>query len=211
MRTAAGRPRRRAPALALLLLVAGACRAPMVAPIPLAGPAPRSVVVAPLRDDTGRPGLSALLLRGLDRALSARGYRALPLGVGADLLRQRGLLQEGEPAPDELQAAGRALDVDAVLLLRARDFGAEGDRRLEQAHWDLEYRLLATATGDMLWRHDLQGRYLRPPDEPVDPTVAPDAERPPRPFGISRPATFRDLGELVAALHRAAMDRLPRR
>jgi hypothetical protein len=201
----------RIPVAALALLVAGACRLDLTRTVPLQGPAPTAVVVAPFRDHTGGPGLVPVLPAGLDAALRARGYRVLPLEVGHDLLRERALLQRGEPRPEELLAAGRDLDVDAVLVVDVHRFLVEGEGELDAAEWELDYRLLATDGGGLLWQRRLVGRYRRPAGERFDPTVDPMAERPPRPFGVSGPAAFRDLRELSAALHRAAFDHLPRR
>jgi hypothetical protein len=192
-----------------LLLVAPGCVIDLTEPTPLAGPPPGAVVVAPLRHPEGAP--PPALLVGVDAALRAHGYRVLPLGVGADALRERSLLQSGEPDPGELFAAGRALDVDTVLLVTVRSFAADGSDPLESADWNLDYRLVATATGDTIWQHQLRGSYRRPAARPLDPTIDPSAEPPPRPFRSAEPEQFRDMGELVRGLHRAAFEHLPRR
>lgn len=196
------------PLAALTLL--SACTLDLTRPAALDGPVPVAVVVAPLREDLAPSGLSTWLLGGADRALRERGYRVLPLAVGHDLLRERDLLQAGEPSADELAATGAALDVDAVLLVAVHRFAAAGEGPLDAADWDLTYRLLSRG-GAELWRRQLRGSYRRPLPSPVDATADPFAEPPPRPFGSSGPPSFRDGRDLAAALHRQAFAELPRR
>jgi hypothetical protein len=199
-----------APATLLLLLCAG-CVLDLTEPTPLAGPPPAAVVVAPLRQPAEGPQAPAGLLEGVDAALRARGYRVLPLGVGSAALREKGLLQSGDPDENELFAVRRALDVDAVLLVTVHSFATQGSQPLDSAEWDLDYRLVSAVTGDALWEQEVRGRYRRPPPPQVDPNIDPWAEPLVQPFGGHGPDQFRDAGELMRGLHRAAFDHLPKR
>ncbi len=188
------------------LLLLGGCQLGGPEPVPLAGPPPDSVLVAPLPPRARGPDLT----EGLSAALRARGYRVVPPDVAAETLRQRGLLQHGEPDANELMAVHRELDVDAVLFVTPQELRLEGNRPLDSADWDLDYRLVSTVSGDTLWEQEVRGSYRRPPPAPIDPTVDPGAEPTVQPF--TRPAQeFRDASDLVRSLHRAAFARLPKR
>jgi hypothetical protein len=192
-------------ALAPLLLLWG-CQIGGPDPVPLAGPTPNSVLVAPLPPRATGPDLS----EGLSSALRARGYRVVPPDLAAETLRQRGLLQHGEPDANELMAVHRELGADAVLFVTPQELRIDGDRPLDSADWDLDYRLVSTVSGDTLWEQEVRGSYRRPPPAPIDPTVDPFAEPTVKPF--THPAQeYRDAGDLIRSLHRAAFARLPKR
>ncbi len=209
-----GRPCR---SVLALLALAAACALGGVTETPLNGPAPRAVLVLPPRDGTGIPRRD---LRGLasqlDRALQQRGYRSLPIDVGFDLARQAGWGASDAGASTAPDAAMRqrllqAAAVDAVLELTMDRWDATGERPLRSAEWDWTWRLVALADGAELWRHREQGQYHMAPQDQGDRTQAPDAEPATLPFGTLRPRAYRDATELAAALHRAAMARLPQR
>jgi hypothetical protein len=81
---------------------------------------------------------------------------------------------------------------------------------LRSASYDLGWRLVATS-GTLLWSYDLRGTYQQPQGEPFNPARELGREPEVRPFGGAAPTAFRDLADLVRALHFAAMSRLPRR
>lgn len=191
----------------LLLVVAG-CRLGTVPATPLAGPSPRSLVIAPLANRGVAAGVDGLLA-GVEQAMRARGYRVLPLGVGHDLIAQQELLPVVHLEAPGLRRVKDALDVEAVLLVEVFAFDAE-PQPFDAASWDLQWRLLSTTTGGVLWQHREQGTWHRPLGEPIDPTRAPGAEQPVLPFGQAAPPVFRSVADLAMSLHRTAAARLPR-
>jgi hypothetical protein len=124
--------------------------------------------------------------------------------VAAEMLAAAGVAADADPA-----AAGLALGADAVLVCAVRSFAAAGERPLQQAEWDLTWRLVSTRGMGELWSWNDRGTWLRPradgraPGEPLDalPEVANVG---------GGPVTYRGADELCAALHRSAMLRLPR-
>lgn len=192
----------------MLLLLAGGCRLTPVATTPLAGPAPRSIVIAPLANRGGAVGTDGLLA-GAELAMRERGYRVLPLGVGHDLIAQHELRPVVHLEAPDLRLVRDALDVEAVLLVEVFAFDADV-QPFEAASWELQWRLLSTVSGAVLWQHRERGTWHRPLGEPVDPTRAPGAERPVQPFGQAAPSSFRSVADLAMSLHRTAAARLPR-
>lgn len=197
-------PSGRAVALAAPLLVAlGACRFGDPEPTPLRGPEPAVVAIWPHIAKEFAPA-RATLLAGLDGAVRARGYRVVTSPVAAEMLAAAGVAADADPA-----AAGLALGADAVLVCAVRSFAAAGERPLQQAEWDLTWRLVSTRGMGELWSWNDRGTWLRPradgraPGEPLDalPEVANVG---------GGPVTYRGADELCAALHRSAMLRLPR-
>lgn len=199
-----------AASLGLCAGLAGACAFGEVAVTPLAGPAPRSVLVlAPVGRGDELRDLRGLAV-GADRALGERGYRAIPVEVGRAILRQCGLENVAEPAASDLRGLAQAADVDAVLAVDITRFELEGDRPLRAATWDLTWRLRATGDGAELWRHREAGGWRRSDDDRREERLGPDGEPATLPFGALAPVGYRDPEDLVLALHRAAMARLPR-
>lgn len=193
-------------ALALLALALASCHVERVRPVPFAGPAPRSVVVAPLLDPQGMAPAS--LLTGADTALRGRGFRALPLDTGLDLLRgQEALRPDGSI---DLRAVAQRLDVESVLLVEVEHFEAHGDRRLESASWKLRWRLVAAPSGVELWRHEDRGTWFRPAGDAFDPTARPNDDPQVAMIGERAPADHATVAELAASLHLGAMARMPR-
>ena len=188
---------------AALLLALGACRFGDPAPTPLRGPEPAVVAIWPHVAKEFAPA-RATLLAGLDGAVRARGYRVVTSPVAAEMLAAAGVAADADPA-----AAGPALGADAVLVCAVRSFAAAGERPLQQAEWDLTWRLVSTRGMGELWSWNDRGTWLRPradgraPGEPLDalPEVANVG---------GGPVTYRGADELCAALHRSAMLRLPK-
>ena len=192
-----------------LALVASACGFGSVAQKPFDGPAPSSVLVLP--PVARREGL-ALDARefafGADRAIVARGYRALPLGAGFDLAKRCGVLDTVEPEPDALRRLQQQVGVDAVLRLEIDAWDSDGADRFSSANWDLTWRLLSTETGAQIWSHRLQGHWQKPFDAP-DLMKRDNGEPEVAVGGGARPEVFRSERELIAALHRSALARMP--
>jgi hypothetical protein len=140
-------------------------------------------------------------------ALAARGYRPTSPAVAAQLLADRGLVVA--TAPPSI-AAAEALAVDAVLVVVVRGLSARGRAPLLEAQWDLEWRLLAKATGNVLWSHAHRGGYRHRQDDFGDPHRPLDAEPEIVPIGGRGQRPYHSAEELLATLHRLAMARLPR-
>lgn len=192
--------------VAVLLPALAACHVERVQPVPFAGAAPRSVVVAPLVDLQGMAPAS--LLTGADRALRGRGFRALPLDTGLDLLRGQDALR-----PDgsiDLRAVAQRLDVESVLLVEVEHFEAFGERRLESASWKITWRLVAAPSGAELWRHDGRGTWQRPAGDAFDPTARPNDDPQVVMIGERVLSDHATTGDLAASLHLGAMARMPR-
>lgn len=198
---------RRSCRVALLALAAASCHVERVQPVPFAGPAPRSVVVAPLVDPQGVAPSS--LLTGVDGAMRGRGFRVLPVETGLDLLRAEGGLR-----PDgsvDYRAVSERLGVESVLLVEVEHFEAHGERKLESASWRLVWRLVSAPAGAELWRHEDRGSWRRPAGDAFDPTARPTDDPPVAMIGERLPADHASVAELAASLHLGAMARMPRR
>lgn len=189
--------------VATVLLALGACRFGDPEPKPLRGPEPAVVAIWPHVAKEFTPARATLLV-GLDGAVRARGYRVVTAPVAAELLAGAGVAVDADPA-----SAGLALGADAVLVCAVRSFAAVGERPLQQAEWDLTWRLVSTRGLGELWSWNDRGTWLRPradgraPGEPLDalPEVANVG---------GGPVTYRGADELCAALHRSAMLHLPK-
>lgn len=188
--------------VALGVALLAACTAPRVEPQPLRGEPPRVVAIWPVIDGEFA-AVRALLLSGLDAAVRARGYEVMAPDVVLELLRSG----PAEPTP---ATSGPLLACDAVLEFVPHEFAAEGVRPLRHAAWRVEWRLVSTPGGGVLWSWSSAGSWAASNDDGRDPHRALDAEPDYVPFGGGRAGNYRDALELVAALHRSAMARLPR-
>ncbi|MFY9342596.1 MAG: hypothetical protein WAT39_08905, partial [Planctomycetota bacterium] len=106
-------------------------------------------------------------------------------------------------------AAGGALGVDAVLKFAVREFAVRGHRPVQDASWEVEWRIEG-AHGGVLWSLPHRGTYRPPHADFGDPHRPLDAPRDVVPIGGRGPRAFQDADELLANLHRMAMARLPR-
>lgn len=194
----------------LSCFVVAACQLQTVAPEPLRGKTPRTILIAPpAAGDALDPAVGAQLLDGAEAALRARGYHVLPLVVGLDLLRQFGLDASTGAAPGSLQRIRQVTGADAVLRVEAREFRCEQGRVLESARYVLRWQLVQSDGGE-LWSYELAGSYARPLDPGGAAAPVPADERPVQPFGVPPPQRpFRDVGDLLRNLHAAAMAHLP--
>jgi hypothetical protein len=181
----------------------GGCRTP-VEPEPFAGEAPTAVAVWPfVQGVAGAEG--NLVLATLARAVGARGYRVTGPGVVEQLLLDRALDATATPA-----AAKDVLGTAAVLQVVVREFDARGQAPLQEASWDLQWRLVSPANGAVVWQWAHRGGWRHAPVDPGDPHRALDAEPEIVPIGGRGEPPFRDVQELLATLHRRAMEHLPR-
>lgn len=186
-----------------LLGVCGACRLGAVPePIPFRGAGPTKILVWPMVA-AEFAAQQPLLWTGLDQAVRRRGYPVVTSAVAMQLLVVDGAL------PDAADGAAirAATGADAVLRLFVHAFRTEGDRP-HLADWDLGWELTSTVTGAVTWEFAHHGHWeRRAPIDPHPPRGL-DEEGPPVMFG-DRPQDFRDAVELVAWLHRFAMEHLP--
>lgn len=175
-----------------------------MAPIPLAGPAPRTIVVWPWPvAEALPPELQQLLRTGLDDALRRRGYTIVAAAVAEQLLA------DAEPGGAlDGERIRLATGADAVLQLCVAEFELR-DARGTAAAWDLGWRLRATADQTELWRFDHHGRWQRREVPGVHPHPRDEFDRTPVLFGDGAP-DFRDVRDLVPWLHRFALEHLPR-
>lgn len=185
----------RAFVVGLLPLVA-ACTIGGPEPEPVRGPLPRTIAVLPVQP--------VRCAAGLDAALAARGHRMLSSAVTAELLRGAGV-----EAGAETVALAAATGADALLYVDVRQFEATGVRPLREARWDLQWRLVAGASGRELWTWRANGSWRHTDAAPSNEALAVDGRTPVAIGGPSVP-DYRDEAELLSALHRAAFDRLPR-
>ncbi len=195
--------------LGCVALVLAACTIGRVESTPFEGPAPSAILVLP--PVSLREGL-AMDLRGFaygaERAIAERGYRALPLGAGFDLAQRCGALTGDQPEPDALQRLQQQVGVDAVLRIEISAWEVEPGARFSGASWDVTWRLLSTESGVVLWQHRLQGNWRKVAEMP-DHLRRDEMEPQPALIGGTRPQSFASERELVFALHRSALSRMP--
>lgn len=197
----------RAFALAALLVLA-ACRIGGE-PLPISGDAPQVIAIWPMAIGAEPPD-SDLWFAGLTSALSRRGYRVLPAGITAELLRTSDIAANA----DNIEGVGRALRADAILRLEVRRFDAEGRGALQHAGWDLRWRLLSTRGFGEQWAYDHHGHYHQADRDSFDPGRSLDEQHElPAivPVGGRGPKSYRDAADLMAHLNNLAMERLPKR
>ena len=200
---------RRSFAGALLSLLAVACTLDLVKTMPLAGSVPDVVLVMPPRNatDAARLDLQPLIV-GADRALRGRGYRVLPLDISRDLLRDSNVDSEASD-PASLARLKMHANVDAVLVITVKQWRAVAEAELLSADWQLSWTLRSTNNGNVMWQFDDAGSFSRPAPPLGDPAQSREFDPEVKPFGTTLPQTFRTAAELIQALHRKAMQRLP--
>ena len=192
--------------IAVLLL--GACRLG-VEPLPMSGPAPEVIAIWPLAMGAEPPD-SDLWFAGMTGAVSRRGYRVLPPGISAELLRTSDVAAQS----NNIEGIGRALRADAVLRLEVRRFDAEGSAGLRHAEWDLKWRLLSTRGHGEQWSYTHHGHYHQADYASFDPGRSLDEQHEPRdivPIGGNRSPSYRSAADLMASLNNRAMSLLPKR
>lgn len=176
--------------------------------VPLRGMAPESIAIWP-EVASDPPTTSSAWFAGLPTALHQRGYRVVTDGVARQMLADAG---ESTTLADPI-AAGRHLQVEAVLEIAVRAFEFSVERGvLENARWDVEWRLLSTRGAGVQWRYVHHGSWRRADRRTDDPLRRLDQNPDARdivPIGGNRMPGFRDAAELIAHLNREAMQRLP--
>ena len=191
-----------------LLHVCAACQIGGVTPLPIVGDAPQTMAIWPMAIG-GEPPDDEVWFSGLAVALGRRGYRVMPAGITAQLLRSSDLAD----ATSDEQALGRALRVDAILRLDVRRFDADGRSGLQHAEWDLQWRLLSTRGHGQQWSYEHHGLFHQAARASYDPGRSLDEQHQPRdivPIGGSHLPSFRNTGELLMQLNNTAMLRLPK-
>jgi hypothetical protein len=196
-------------AFGLVAMALSGCTMGRVESTPFDGPAPSAILVLP--PVSMREGL-AMDLRGFafgaERAIAQRGYRALPLGAGFDLAQRCGALVGDQPEPDALQRLQQQVGVDAVLRIEISAWEVEPSARFSGASWDVTWRLVSTESGAELWRHRLQGNWRKVTEMP-DHLRRDEMEPQPALIGGTRAESFASERELIFALHRSALSRMP--
>jgi len=192
-----------------------ACRVAQVAPTPVAGAVPTTIVVWPrLLVDLPVADAEEILLP-LDGALRRRGYQ-----VPSTAVTQRLLLDRGHPerAPDAaaLQMLAELVGAEAVMMVEVRQLQVDGEPP-RNARWDLSWRLLAIGEMDPSrlverWSHTHHGAWRQAEAEPLapEPFARDDGTSFPAHRGAGVP-NYRSVRELFGSLHRMAMDHLPLR
>ena len=193
---------------ALLCSLAAGCRfSGAVEVSPVSGPPPATVAIWPLAEG-GEPPDADLWFAGLAYQLGRRGYRVVAPGVTREVL----LASDLATAAADLPAVGRALDADALLVVELHAFEARGRDVLRAASWDVSWSLVSTRGLGRQWAHAAHGSWRQADRAPLDSPRGFDEFEDPGPLvsiGGSAVPSFRDVEELVAHLHRAAMQRLP--
>ena len=191
----------------LSLTLLGSCQLSGVEPLPIVGDTPEVIAIWPLATG-GEPPDADLWFTGLAVALGRRGYRVLPPAITAQLLRSSDI---AENASDDA-AIGPALRADAVLRLDVRQFEAAGSFGLQDAEWDLEWRLVSTRGFGQQWSYVHRGYYRQADHQSFDPGRSLDEQYRPRdivPIGGNRVPSFRNVGDLLLQLNNTAMAHLP--
>ena len=178
-----------------------------VEPTPIVGTQPQTVAVWPFAAGGDPPG-DELWFSGLAYQLGRRGYRVVAPGVAREVLASSDLAA----ALHDQAGVGRALMADAVLHVELRAFDAGGDRALRQASWDVVWRLVSTRGEGQQWSFTSRGSWRQADRAPLESWRSFDDQQDPPPIvpvGGSRVLGFRDARDLIAHLHRTAMERLP--
>lgn len=194
----------------ILVLLASLCSCVVdaVPPAPLQGPRPQLVVVLMPSVAADVPMLDvAGFAVGADQALRERGVPALSLDIGRDLLRQSDC-DAVAPDAQALQRLRQHTNADTVLAIAVERWRTNGSP-LQAADWKLTWTLRSTRNGNIVWTWSDTGSWRREAAAPVDLGRAPDAEPLVKPFGSTAPTAFANESQLIQALHRRAMQRLP--
>ena len=187
--------------------VAGCRFGDAVEPIPITGDPPATVAIWPFVEGA-EPPAAELWFEGLAYQLSRRGYRVVAPGVAREMLAASDLVT----GIDDAVGVGRALMADAILQIELREFTAEGRGALQHARWDVVWRLLSTRGHGQQWAYVAHGRWRQADRDPLDSSLSFDEQQDPRPIvpiGGSRIPGFRDTRDLMAHLHRTAIQHLP--
>ena len=133
-------------------------------PVPLRGPAPKTVMVCPVDARGVDPVVAAMMDRAAHLVFSARGYGVVPAAVAGNMLESVGVGEESftrSPSSESLAELADRFEVDAVLLrtLRPVAGGAASQFRLD-------WTLLAV-DGQTLWSWSEIGGGDAGPADPI--------------------------------------------
>jgi hypothetical protein len=191
-----------------LFLLVG-CTVPSIEPTPFIGLAPRSLLVAPIDNRSGQPGLAEAFMAGLPAQLEVRGYYVYPTDTGLSWMRDQGWLRGQEPTVESLIRVGQEFHLDGVLVVTVRSWHSVFERVLESLDYDVGYQILSTIDGRIIWEHQAAGAYQRhlEPIRTDDRYLGPSFE--PSMADISESFRFRDDASVVSALSRMVFQYLP--
>ncbi len=185
-----------------LFLLAG-CTIPGVESTPFLGLAPRSILVAPIDNRSGQPGLAEAFIAGLPAQLEDRGYYVYPTDTGLSWLRGQ------EPTIESLTRVGQEFHLDGVLIVTVRSWHSVFDRVLESLDYDVGYQILSASDGRIIWEHQAAGVFQRhlEPIRTDDRYLGPSFE--PSGTDLTESFPFRDDASVVSALSRMVFQYLP--
>jgi hypothetical protein len=195
------------------LVLAAACSLTPVEPIPLAGPAPLTVLVLPVRAGAVPPEAVAAIEAMAAPELGRRGYRALPASRARAALRARGLAPELSHAYADYAAVARELKADAVLAIRVEQWDAIRRPGLASFAHDVGYSLWDVrpdADETVLWELRSLDRWEWQPSQqpPAEPATTLEWYLGETPLRGGDPAERSD-EDLARSVHRIALRRLP--
>ena len=191
----------------LLLTLLGSCQIGRIEPLSIAGEAPVVIAIWPMAIG-GDPPDSELWFSGLSSSLTRRGYRVLPPGITAELLRGSDIAFSAA----SMEEVGRAVRADAVMRVEVGRFDAEGSYGLQHAEWDFEWRLLSTRGYGEQWSYSHHGAYQQADRLSYDPGRRLDEQHQLPdivPIGGDRRPNYRNAVDLVVDLSNLAMMHLP--
>ena len=176
-------------------------------PIPFDGPAPRTILVLPLRATVSDPAVADALAATIGPALRGRGYYPIPVEAGWSMLAERGLPPDQRFSVDAYAEAGRAVGADALLSIRVERWDAMWAPALRYLEHDLGYRLWDTRTGEVIWELRSQDTWDWNPDESVTFDSSLDAYLGAVPEQGQSP--YRHVTDVARAIHGGALAHLP--
>jgi hypothetical protein len=190
-----------------------ACQVAQVAPTPVAGVEPATLAVWPHLDAGIEGVVAAEVLLPLDGAMRRRGYQVPSTAVVQRLLADRGHLAAA-PDAEALGMLSELFGAEAVMVVEVRYWESDGEP-LRHARWDLSWRLVSASDSDPArlverWSHTHHGAWRQASPDPLglDALARHDGTTFPAHRGAGAPS-YRSAGELLAALHLMAMERLP--
>ena len=175
--------------------------------IPFDGPAPRTVLVLPVRSTIGDPEVERALEATLGGELRRRGYYPVPLEAGWALLEERGLPRDGRFDPAAVGPQLEGLGIDAFVTIRVEQWNAMWAPTLHHLEHDLGYRVWDARSGALLWELRSRDRWDWEAEEAVHFDSSLDAylgNAPRREF-----SPYRDVLDVARAIHRRALSHLP--
>ena len=176
-------------------------------PIPIEGPAPRTILVLPLRSSVSDPVVEHALAATIGPALRGRGYYPIPVEAGWSMLAARGLPPEQRFDVDAYAEAAQAIGADALLSIRIEQWDAMWAPALRYLKHDVGYRLWDTATGAVIWELRSRDTWDWNPDQPVVFDSSLDAYLGAVPRQGASP--YRDVTDVARVIQQGALAHLP--